>query len=80
MYPILWRYATVQKEVIVPLVDSATCQDLMRRTRLGQYFNLHKSFVCAGGQDGVDTCQVWGAVQMKLLANLKQPYMYSIDT
>lgn len=28
----------------------------LRKTRLGNYFQLHKSFVCAGGGKGEDTC------------------------
>merc|ERR1719512_113034 len=28
-----------------------------RKTRLGEYFELHNSFVCAGGVQGVDTCK-----------------------
>ena len=28
-----------------------------RKTRLGEYFELHESFICAGGVQGVDTCK-----------------------
>jgi len=51
------RYATIQKEVVVPLVDSNTCQQRLRETRLGKFFELHSSFLCAGGKGQVDTCQ-----------------------
>jgi len=51
------RYATIQKEVVVPLVDSKTCQQRLRETRLGKFFELHSSFLCAGGKGQVDTCQ-----------------------
>lgn len=51
------RYATIQKEVVVPLVDSKTCQQKLRETRLGKFFELHSSFLCAGGKGQVDTCQ-----------------------
>ena len=51
------RYSTILKEVTYPIVDSATCQDQLRRTRLGPFFELDDSFICAGGIRGVDTCK-----------------------
>jgi len=52
------KYATVLKEVTLPMVDSTECQKLLRKnTRLGPFFELDKSFLCAGGQDGRDTCK-----------------------
>ena len=40
------------------MVDSTECQKLLREnTRLGPFFELDKSFLCAGGQDGRDTCK-----------------------
>jgi len=51
------RYADIQKEVVVPLVDPKTCQKKLRETRLGKFFELHSSFMCAGGKGQVDTCQ-----------------------
>jgi len=52
------KYATVLKEVTLPLVDSTECQKLLRKnTRLGPFFELDKSFMCAGGQDSRDTCK-----------------------
>lgn len=50
------RYATIQKEVVVPIVKNGRCQDLLRQTRLGEYFKLHSSFICAGGEGEADTC------------------------
>ena len=79
------RYASIQKEVVLPLVESKECQQRLRKTRLGkvstychirlakiyhslsswqspnkspQFFELHSSFVCAGGKGQIDTCQV----------------------
>lgn len=41
----------------LPLVDQATCQNLLRATRLGGGFILDtSSFLCAGGQSGRDAC------------------------
>lgn len=39
------------------VTDNEQCQAALRTTRLGEFFNLHESFMCAGGQAGVDTCQ-----------------------
>lgn len=33
------------------------CQNMLRQTRLGTRFNLHKSFVCAGGEKDRDACK-----------------------
>eukprot|EP00090_Calanus_glacialis_P004714 TRINITY_DN13548_c0_g1_i3.p1 TRINITY_DN13548_c0_g1~~TRINITY_DN13548_c0_g1_i3.p1 ORF type:complete len:457 (-),score=110.09 TRINITY_DN13548_c0_g1_i3:90-1460(-) len=52
------KYANILKEVRVPLVENQECQNLMRKnTRLGPFFELDESFLCAGGQKGVDTCK-----------------------
>ncbi|XP_039432640.2 phenoloxidase-activating factor 2-like [Culex pipiens pallens] len=32
------------------------CETALRSTRLGGDFDLHESFLCAGGEAGVDTC------------------------
>lgn len=38
----------ILKKVELPMVPFQSCQDSLRRTKLGRYFNLHESFVCAG--------------------------------
>lgn len=48
----------IMKKVELPMVPFRTCEESLRKTRLGGRFNLHNSFVCAGGQENVDTCQV----------------------
>lgn len=45
------------KEVSLPIVPHDQCQEALRRTRLGRRFRLHRSFVCAGGQEGKDSCK-----------------------
>lgn len=50
------NYQTVMKSVTLPLVPSRRCQALLRKTRLGRWFRLHPSFICAGGEAGVDAC------------------------
>ncbi|KAJ8919521.1 hypothetical protein NQ315_002142 [Exocentrus adspersus] len=47
----------VMRKVQLPFVNHDRCQSLFRRTRLGQHFNLHKSFMCAGGERGKDACK-----------------------
>ena len=46
----------VLKQVSLPIVDNPLCQAYLRRTRLGQTFSLHESFLCAGGKRGADAC------------------------
>ncbi|CAH1159537.1 unnamed protein product [Phaedon cochleariae] len=46
----------ILKKLHLPVVPSLACQHSLRHTRLGPHFNLHKSFMCAGGEKGRDTC------------------------
>lgn len=52
------RYQVILKRVELPIVQHNTCQDIMRTTRLGKFFVLDRSFICAGGEQGKDTCKV----------------------
>jgi hypothetical protein len=40
----------------LPMVSRDECVDLLRKTRLGGYFQLHQSFICAGSGADQDTC------------------------
>jgi secreted trypsin-like serine protease len=51
------QYANILKEVTVPVVDSDICQEALRKTKLGHNFVLHSGFLCAGGQEGRDSCK-----------------------
>ncbi|XP_034487615.1 phenoloxidase-activating factor 2 [Drosophila innubila] len=51
------KFSVIMKRVPLPVVDFNTCQTQLRGTRLGPKFGLDRSFMCAGGQRGVDTCQ-----------------------
>lgn len=51
------KYSVIMKRVELPVVDSDVCQRQLQGTRLGPRFRLDSSFICAGGQPGVDTCQ-----------------------
>lgn len=49
-------YQNILKKVELPVMDHENCQSAFRKTRLGATFQLHRSFLCAGGEEGVDTC------------------------
>lgn len=51
------KYQVILKKVDVPVVPRDSCQEKLRTTRLGKHFDLHKSFICAGGEKGIDTCK-----------------------
>ncbi|XP_025207831.1 phenoloxidase-activating factor 2-like isoform X2 [Melanaphis sacchari] len=51
------KYQTVLKKVELSLVPNDVCQQQLRNTRLGNFFRLHDSFICAGGIKGVDVCK-----------------------
>lgn len=44
------------KKVKLPFVSHDRCQALLRKTALGRFFVLDKSFLCAGGESGKDAC------------------------
>ncbi|XP_052893903.1 phenoloxidase-activating factor 2-like [Anopheles moucheti] len=51
------RYSVIMKKVPLPLVPSSTCERQLQATRLSSRFRLHQTFICAGGERGVDTCE-----------------------
>jgi kallikrein len=50
------QYAVIPKKIQMPLVHTNACQQALRKTRLGNSFILHRSFICAGGEPDLDTC------------------------
>jgi hypothetical protein len=51
------EYKSVMKQVLLNMVETKEkCQEQLRKTDLTKFFNLDKSFTCAGGEDGVDLC------------------------
>lgn len=52
------KYSVIMKKVPLPIVEFGTCQRALQGTRLGDKFRLDQSFICAGGVEGIDTCQV----------------------
>lgn len=51
------KYSTILRKVDLPLVPKDKCMEALRRTRLGTFFKLHESFICAGGESNRDTCK-----------------------
>lgn len=51
----------ILKKVPLGIVESSKCEQALRSTRLGANFSLDSTFICAGGVDGVDTCQVFNS-------------------
>lgn len=51
------RFQSELRKVNLPIVDSASCQNRLRGTKLGQHFQLHGSFICAGGEGEQDLCR-----------------------
>ncbi|XP_052889265.1 inactive CLIP domain-containing serine protease A8-like [Anopheles moucheti] len=47
---------TALKRVELPVIPRKRCKELFAATRLGEFFRLHRSFLCAGAIEGVDTC------------------------
>lgn len=51
------KYQVILKKIDLPVVENSKCQESLRSTRLGKFFELHKSFMCAGGEPEKDTCK-----------------------
>ncbi|XP_011693342.1 PREDICTED: transmembrane protease serine 9-like [Wasmannia auropunctata] len=51
------EYQAELRKVNLPIVDRNDCQTRLRSTKLGLYFELHGSFICAGGETNRDTCR-----------------------
>ncbi|KAG5882463.1 hypothetical protein JTB14_014177 [Gonioctena quinquepunctata] len=49
-------YHIILKSINLPIVPRDTCQNNLRKTRLGKHFELNRNFICAGGERGKDTC------------------------
>jgi len=51
------EYQVILKSIDLSIVPRDLCWELLKKTRLGNTFKLHESFICAGGEKGKDTCQ-----------------------
>lgn len=52
------QYQNILKNIELPIVSKVPCLNNLRTTQLGKYFELHQSFICTGGELGMDTCKV----------------------
>lgn len=50
-------YQVILKKIDLPIMPQNVCQANLRTTRLGRFFELHESFICAGGEKDKDTCK-----------------------
>ncbi|XP_013164451.1 PREDICTED: tryptase beta-2-like [Papilio xuthus] len=66
-------YASVLKKVKLQVLDHMICESLLKKTRLGPLFKLHESFICAGGEQGLDTCKGDGG--SSLVCPIKNTYV-----
>lgn len=49
--------SVILKKVDLPIVERERCQNQLRIARSHSNFNLHESFICAGGEAGKDACR-----------------------
>lgn len=51
-------FQNVLKKVDLPVINRQECENALRhQTKLGRYFRLHASALCAGGERGKDACE-----------------------
>ncbi|KAL5280903.1 hypothetical protein ACFFRR_004736 [Megaselia abdita] len=50
------KYEVILQKTNRSVIPRDTCQSTLRTTSLGENFELHQSFICAGGEAGKDTC------------------------
>lgn len=50
------KYQATLKKVHIPIVERGKCERYLRKTRLGPFYNLNESLMCAGGGRR-DTCK-----------------------
>lgn len=51
------EYQAILKKIELPIVSQRVCQHQLRKTRLGPFYRLDRSLICAGGKNGKDTCK-----------------------
>lgn len=68
-------FQNVLKKIDLPFYDFYACQDALRTTRLGPFFKLDPSFLCAGGEEGKDSCSGDGGSPLVCLDATKTQYV-----
>lgn len=68
-------FQNVLKKVDLPFYDFKQCERALRTTRLGGFFQLHRSFLCAGGIPGQDSCSGDGGSPLVCQDHRKQQYV-----
>lgn len=71
------NYRNTLKRVDLSLVDFHQCQNVLRTTRLGESFNLDSSQLCAGSEEGKDSCTGDGGSPLVCLSGDKTHYVQS---
>ncbi|CAG0913587.1 unnamed protein product [Notodromas monacha] len=71
----LGSYQEVLKRIDVPVVSNYECQHSLRDTKLGKYFRLHPSFICAGGEPEKDACKGDGGSPLVCFDKYRQSYV-----
>lgn len=68
----------ILRRLEVPIVPHNKCQDSFRSTRLGPYFILDQSYMCAGGEENVDACTGDGGAPLVCAADGSRYYQAGI--
>ena len=50
-------YQVILKKIDLPVIDNQKCTEMFRNSRLGRYYELSESLICAGGEAGKDSCK-----------------------
>lgn len=50
-------YQSILKKIELPAVPFTECEEMLKKTRLSEDFILDPGFMCAGGEEGIDTCK-----------------------
>lgn len=50
------KFQTILKRLELPVVPHMQCESSLRNKTKAKYFNLHQSFICAGGESAQDVC------------------------